>query len=45
MRLMPHDILWTQHVHRCSMGLADEFGKSRVFNTPLTEQGAWSDMD
>lgn len=26
-------------VFRCSMGLVDEFGKKRVFNTPLTEQG------
>lgn len=26
-------------VFRCSMGLADEFGSERVFNTPLTEQG------
>jgi len=26
-------------VFRCSMGLADEFGKERVFNTPLSEQG------
>lgn len=26
-------------VFRCSKGLADEFGASRVFNTPLTEQG------
>ena len=26
-------------VFRCSMGLADEFGKDRVFNTPLSEQG------
>jgi len=26
-------------VFRCSMGLADKFGKDRVFNTPLTEQG------
>lgn len=26
-------------VFRCTMGLADEFGPERVFNTPLTEQG------
>lgn len=26
-------------VFRCTMGLAEEFGKQRVFNTPLTEQG------
>ena len=26
-------------VFRCSMGLSDQFGKSRVFNTPLSEQG------
>ncbi|KAK4053787.1 hypothetical protein OIV83_001443 [Microbotryomycetes sp. JL201] len=26
-------------VFRCTMGLADEFGQDRVFNTPLTEQG------
>ncbi|GBG27399.1 Pyruvate dehydrogenase E1 component subunit beta, mitochondrial [Hondaea fermentalgiana] len=26
-------------VFRCSMGLRDEFGKNRVFNTPLCEQG------
>lgn len=26
-------------VFRCSKGLADEFGASRVFNSPLTEQG------
>lgn len=26
-------------VFRCSMGLMDEFGSARVFNTPLTEQG------
>lgn len=26
-------------VFRCSKGLLDEFGGSRVFNTPLTEQG------
>lgn len=26
-------------VFRCSKGLADEFGSSRVFNTPLSEQG------
>jgi 2-oxoisovalerate dehydrogenase E1 component beta subunit len=26
-------------VFRCSMGLADKFGKDRVFNTPLSEQG------
>ncbi|KAJ1838451.1 2-oxoisovalerate dehydrogenase subunit beta 2, mitochondrial [Coemansia sp. RSA 2708] len=26
-------------VFRCSVGLADEFGGERVFNTPLTEQG------
>ncbi|KAF8743624.1 hypothetical protein AX14_001684 [Amanita brunnescens Koide BX004] len=26
-------------VFRCTMGLAEEFGKERVFNTPLTEQG------
>lgn len=24
---------------RCTMGLTEEFGKKRVFNTPLTEQG------
>ncbi|KAI9295597.1 hypothetical protein K502DRAFT_324262 [Neoconidiobolus thromboides FSU 785] len=26
-------------VFRCTSGLADKFGKDRVFNTPLTEQG------
>lgn len=26
-------------VFRCTQGLAARFGKSRVFNTPLTEQG------
>ena len=26
-------------VFRCSMGLSDEFGSERVFNTPLSEQG------
>ncbi|KAG6889840.1 hypothetical protein C0995_014318 [Termitomyces sp. Mi166 len=26
-------------VFRCTMGLAEEFGKERIFNTPLTEQG------
>ncbi|KZT09605.1 thiamine diphosphate-binding protein [Laetiporus sulphureus 93-53] len=26
-------------VFRCTMGLAEEFGKERVFNTPLSEQG------
>lgn len=26
-------------VFRCTVGLMDEFGKKRVFNTPLTEQG------
>ncbi|GAA5965312.1 hypothetical protein JCM8115_002251 [Rhodotorula mucilaginosa] len=26
-------------VFRCTMGLADQFGPERVFNTPLTEQG------
>jgi 2-oxoisovalerate dehydrogenase E1 component beta subunit len=26
-------------VFRCSKGLTDEFGSSRVFNTPLSEQG------
>ncbi|KAL7421608.1 hypothetical protein Q5752_003377 [Cryptotrichosporon argae] len=26
-------------VFRCTMGLSDEFGRKRVFNTPLTEQG------
>ncbi|ETN39752.1 uncharacterized protein HMPREF1541_05978 [Cyphellophora europaea CBS 101466] len=26
-------------VFRCSKGLSDEFGSSRVFNTPLSEQG------
>src|SRR6266536_3315550 len=26
-------------VFRCSMNLATEFGSSRVFNTPLSEQG------
>lgn len=26
-------------VFRCTIGLMDEFGKKRVFNTPLTEQG------
>lgn len=24
-------------VFRCSLGLAEEFGRERVFNTPLTE--------
>lgn len=24
---------------QCTMGLTEEFGKKRVFNTPLTEQG------
>ena len=26
-------------VFRCSLGLQDKFGKDRVFNTPLCEQG------
>lgn len=26
-------------VFRCTMGLQDEFGPDRVFNTPITEQG------
>jgi 2-oxoisovalerate dehydrogenase E1 component beta subunit len=26
-------------VFRCTMGLQERFGKNRVFNTPLTEQG------
>ncbi|KAJ1917133.1 hypothetical protein H4219_003394 [Mycoemilia scoparia] len=26
-------------VFRCTVGLAEEFGRERVFNTPLTEQG------
>jgi 2-oxoisovalerate dehydrogenase E1 component beta subunit len=26
-------------VFRCTMGLAEEFGRERVFNAPLTEQG------
>lgn len=26
-------------VFRCSVGLQEEFGASRVFNTPLCEQG------
>ncbi|KAJ2159135.1 hypothetical protein GGF46_003258 [Coemansia sp. RSA 552] len=26
-------------VFRCSVGLAEEFGRERIFNTPLTEQG------
>lgn len=26
-------------VFRCSVGLQEEFGKNRVFNTPLCEQG------
>ncbi|CAE6423932.1 unnamed protein product [Rhizoctonia solani] len=26
-------------VFRCTMGLSEEFGRQRVFNTPLTEQG------
>eukprot|EP01059_Diplonema_ambulator_P030578 TRINITY_DN5297_c0_g1_i1.p1 TRINITY_DN5297_c0_g1~~TRINITY_DN5297_c0_g1_i1.p1 ORF type:complete len:363 (+),score=88.81 TRINITY_DN5297_c0_g1_i1:76-1164(+) len=26
-------------VFRCSLGLADKYGKARVFNTPLSEQG------
>jgi 2-oxoisovalerate dehydrogenase E1 component beta subunit len=26
-------------VFRCTVGLMEEFGKKRVFNTPLTEQG------
>ncbi|KAJ1888807.1 2-oxoisovalerate dehydrogenase subunit beta 2, mitochondrial, partial [Coemansia sp. IMI 209127] len=26
-------------VFRCTVGLADEFGRERVFNTPLSEQG------
>lgn len=26
-------------VFRCSMGLREKFGKHRVFNTPLSEQG------
>ncbi|KAH7131827.1 thiamine diphosphate-binding protein [Dendryphion nanum] len=27
-------------VFRCTIGLVDEFGSDRVFNTPITEQGA-----
>lgn len=30
-------------VFRCSMGLQEEFGKTRVFNTPLSEQGIAGD--
>ena len=26
-------------VFRCTIGLAERFGKNRVFNTPLVEQG------
>lgn len=26
-------------VFRCSIGLRDKYGKDRVFNTPLSEQG------
>lgn len=26
-------------VFRCTMGLREEFGEDRVFNTPLCEQG------
>ncbi|EIW84882.1 pyruvate dehydrogenase [Coniophora puteana RWD-64-598 SS2] len=26
-------------VFRCTMGLSEEFGRDRIFNTPLTEQG------
>lgn len=26
-------------VFRCSMGLSDKYGKDRVFNSPLSEQG------
>lgn len=26
-------------VFRCTSGLAEQFGRDRVFNTPLTEQG------
>lgn len=26
-------------VFRCTVGLAEEFGRERIFNTPLTEQG------
>jgi 2-oxoisovalerate dehydrogenase E1 component beta subunit len=29
-------------VFRCTMGLAEKFGKERVFNTPLVEQGCVS---
>lgn len=25
--------------YRCTLGLAEEYGRERVFNTPLTEQG------
>lgn len=33
-------------VFRCSVGLQEEFGKHRVFNTPLCEQGiaGWLDL-
>lgn len=32
-------------VFRCSVGLQEEFGKDRVFNTPLCEQGIAGMLD